>query len=147
MTLVKFNDSFPAFSNLFDNFFGRDMDEMLNWTRVGTAVPAVNIREENDVFHVELAAPGLKKEDFRVTLDNGLLTITAGSRQQNEENNPEGRYTKREFAYQSFARSFTLPSTVEADQIDARYQDGILHLAIPKKEEARRKAPRQIEIA
>jgi HSP20 family protein len=146
MTLVKFNDSFPGFSSLFDNFLGRDMDEMFNWTRVDTAVPAVNIREEHDTFHVEIAAPGLKREDFQVTLDNGLLTITAEKGHHSEENGNGSRYTRREFGYRSFSRSFTLPSTVEAEQIDARYQDGILHLVVPKKEEAKRKAPRQITI-
>ncbi len=147
MTLAKFNETHPSFSSLFDNFFGRDMDEMFNRTRVGTAVPAVNIREDNESFRVEIAAPGLKKDDFQVTLDNGLLTISAEGRHQHEEKNAEGRYTRREFSYHSFSRSFTLPNTVDAEHIDARYQDGILHLAIPKKEEAKRKAPRQIEIA
>lgn len=147
MTLAKFNETHPSFSNLLENFFGRDMDEMFNRTRVGTAVPAVNIREDNEAFRVEIAAPGLKKDDFRVTLDNGLLTISAEGHQEYEQKNAEGRYTRREFSYHSFSRSFTLPSTVDAEHIDARYQDGILHLAIPKKEEAKRKAPRQIEIA
>ena len=80
------------------------------------------------------------------TLDNGLLTISAESHGKHEEKNGEGRYTRREFSYRSFSRSFTLPNTVEADRIDARYQDGILHLEIPKKEEAKRKGPRQIAI-
>lgn len=147
MTLAKFNETHPSFSNLLDNFFGRDMDELFSRSRVGTVVPAVNIREDNEAFRVEVAAPGLKKDDFKLTLDNGLLTISAESRHENEEKNDEGRYTKREFSYHSFTRSFTLPNTVDAEHIDARYQDGILHLAIPKKEEAKRKAPRQIEVA
>jgi HSP20 family protein len=105
------------------------------------------VKEDNEAFRVEVAAPGLKKEDFKVTLDNGLLTISAENRREHEEKNAEGRYTRREFSYHSFSRSFTLPSTVEADRIDARYQDGILHLEIPKKEEVKRKAPRQVAIA
>ena len=145
MSLVRFNAAQPAFSSLIENFFGHGTDELFTLARNGT--PAVNVKEDNEAFRVEVAAPGLKKEDFKVTLDNGLLTISAENRREHEEKNAEGRYTRREFSYQSFARSFTLPSTVEADRIDARYQDGILHLEIPKKEEARRKGPRQIAIA
>ena len=145
MSLVRFNATQPAFSGLFENFFGRDTDEFFNLARTGS--PAVNVKEDNEAFRVEVAAPGLKKEDFKVTLDNGLLTISAESRGEHEEKNGEGRYTRREFSYRSFSRSFTLPNTVEADRIDARYQDGILHLEIPKKEEAKRKGPRQIAIA
>jgi HSP20 family protein len=147
MSLVRFNATQPAISNLFENFFGRDTDEFFNLARTGTGAPAVNVKEDNEAFWVEVAAPGLKKEDFKVTLDNGLLTISTESHGKHEEKNGEGRYTRREFSYRSFSRSFTLPNTVEADRIDARYQDGILHLEIPKKEEAKRKGPRQIAIA
>jgi HSP20 family protein len=147
MSLVKFNAMQPAFSSLFENFFGRDTDEFFNLARLGTEAPAVNVKEDNEAIWVEVAAPGLRKEDFKVTLENGLLTITAESRAEHEEKNQAGRYTRREFSYRGFSRSFTLPNTVEVDRIDARYQDGILHLAIPKKEEAKRKGPRQIAIA
>ena len=146
MSLVKFNPMQPAFSGLLDQFFGRDTNEFFNLARVGNGSPAVNVKEDNEAFRVEVAAPGLKKEDFKVTLDNGLLTVSAENHSQHEEKNQEGRYTRREFSYSSFSRSFTLPTTVEADRIDARYQDGILHLEIPKKEEAKRKGPRQIAI-
>jgi HSP20 family protein len=144
MSLVRFNATQPAFSSLFENFFGHNTDPFFNEARTGA--PAVNVKEDNEAFRVEVAVPGLKKEDFKVTLDNGLLTISAESRGEHEEKNGEGRYTRREFSYRSFSRSFTLPNTVEADRIDARYQDGILHLEIPKKEEVKRKAPRQIAI-
>ena len=147
MSLVRFNAAHPAISSVFENFFGRDTDQFFNPARAGNAVPAVNVREDNETFRVELAAPGLRKEDFKVTLDNGLLTISAETRGEHEEKNEAGQYTRREFSYRSFSRSFTLPNTVEADRIDARYQDGILHLSIPKKEEAKRKGPRQIAIA
>ncbi len=145
MSLVRFNATQPALSSLFENFFGHGTDEFFHPARTGTS--AVNVKEDNEAFRVEVAAPGLKKEDFEVTLDNGLLTISAESRREHEEKNDEARYTRREFSYHSFSRSFTLPNTVEADRIDARYQDGVLHLEIPKKEEVKRKAPRQVAIA
>jgi HSP20 family protein len=136
----------PAFSSVFENFFGRDTDEFFNLPRVGTGAPAVNVREYREAIRLEVAAPGLRKEDFKVILDNGLLTIAAERSREHEEKNEAGRYTQHEFSYQGFSRSFTLPNTVEADRIEARYQDGILHLDIPKREEARRKGPRQIAI-
>ncbi len=147
MSLIKFNAMQPAFSGVFENFFGRDTDQFFNLARVGAGAPAVNVKEDNEAIRVEVAAPGLKKEDFKVTLENGLLTVAAESRAEHEEKNEAGRYTRREFSYRGFSRLFTLPNTVEVDRIDARYQDGILHLAIPKKEEAKRKGLRQIAIA
>jgi hypothetical protein len=80
MSLVKFNATQPAFSGLFENFFGRDTDQFFNLARTGTGAPAVNVKEDHEAFRVEVATPGLRKEDFKVTLDNGLLTISAESR-------------------------------------------------------------------
>ncbi len=144
MSLIKFNETFPA---LLDSFFGHDMGERFAWPRTTFAVPAVNIREDENSFKVEMAAPGLKKDDFKVTLDNGVLTVSTEKRQENEEKDADGKYTKREFSYQSFSRSFSLPDSVQYEKIDARYQDGILYLTIPKKEEAKRKAPKVINIS
>ncbi len=144
MSLIKFNETFPA---LLDSFFGHDMGERFAWPRTSFSVPAVNIREDENSFKVEMAAPGMKKEDFKVTLDNGILTVSSENHQANEEKDNNGKYTKREFSYQSFSRSFSLPDTVQYEKIDAKYQDGILHLTIPKKEEAKRKAPKLINIA
>jgi HSP20 family protein len=142
------NDVFPAFSNMLENFFGRDMDDLFNrsWSNVGLSVPAVNIKETNDAYYLEVAAPGMKKEDFKVTLDNGLITISTEKQDHTEQNTKEGRYTKREFSYHSFRRSFSLPQTADHEHIEARYIDGMLLLTVPKKEEARRKEPRMIEI-
>ncbi len=153
MSLVKYHNNLP---DLLNGFFGRDMDEMfnfsrptLNWAntmRVGTSMPAVNIKEDNEKFHLEIAAPGLKKEDFNVTLDNDLLTVSVQHSHENEEKDEKGRYMKREYSYQDFTRSFRLPDCCQ-DNIEARYVDGILYLTVPKKEEAKRKAPRQISIS
>ena len=151
MTLTKRNGSlFNNFSTLFNDFFDR---EFLNWgesnfSNTGTTIPAVNIRETKDDFVVEMAAPGMKKEDFKIELDGSLLSIgSERSSNQVEENNDE-RYSRREFSYESFQRSFTLPKdVVEADRLKARYENGVLRLEIPKKEEAKQKPPKLIAIS
>jgi len=147
MSLIR-RSNMPM-TNLFDDFFNRDL---WNWSlnnnsNTGTSIPAVNIRETNDHFEVEVAAPGMKKEDFKVELDGNMLTIR--SERKNEETVNEGeRYSRREFSYQSFERSFQLPKdVVDIEQIRARYENGLLMLTIPKKEEAKQKPPRMIEIA
>src|SRR5207244_2278065 len=112
-----------------------------------TTIPAVNIKETKDSFDVELAAPGMRKEDFKVELDGNQLTISS-ERRIEEETTDENRYTKREFSYQSFQRTFQLSKdVVDADKIQARYENGLLHLVIPKKEEAKQKPPRVIQIS
>lgn len=132
---------------LFDDLFSR---ELFNWgnnnySETSTTVPAVNIRETAEAFEVEVAAPGMEKQDFRITLDGNNLTITS-AREQRQESQDE-RYMRREFSYQSFSRSFTLHKDVVDEQaIVARYENGLLLLTVPKKEEARQKAPRMIEI-
>lgn len=93
-----------------------------------------------------MAAPGMKKGDFKINVDNSLLTIS--SQKQEEQKEGEGeKYTRREFAYQAFTRSFTLPNSADADKISASYNDGILTVTIPKKEEAKPKPPKSIEIS
>jgi HSP20 family protein len=151
MSIIRRNNQFPSMSmtTLFDDLLNRDL---LNWglnnnSETNTTIPAVNIKETKDSFNVELAAPGMRKEDFKVELDGNQLTISSEKRLE-EESTDENRYTKREFSYQSFQRTFQLPKeVVDADKIEARYKDGLLHLVIPKKEEAKQKPPRMIQIA
>lgn len=140
MSLIRrSNDLFPTF---FNDFLGND------WlTERNASMPAVNIRESKDNFEVEMAAPGMNKKDFRIELDNDVLTISYEKKEDREEKNKEGQYTKQEFNYQAFRRSFTLPNTVQSDKINAKYNDGILRLSIPKKEEAKQKASRVIDIS
>jgi len=107
--------------------------------------PAVNVRETHDSYELEVAAPGLTKKDFEVSVDNGLLTISAKKESQKEENNVS--YTRREFSYSSFSRTFTLPEGVKQDDIEANYENGILHITLPKTEEAKGKSPRTIRIS
>lgn len=143
MNLVKKNSFFPSSTGLFDDFISRDM---FDWSKSqgNGLVPRVNIKENNDGFAVEIAAPGMKKEDFHVELDNDILTVSSEVSEDQEEK--EEKYTRREFSYHSFRRSFYLPNTVEADQINATYSDGILNLWIPKKDEAKKKPARMISI-
>lgn len=148
MSLIKRNgNAFPTFPVLFDDFFNR---ELFNWgsnnfSATSTTVPSVNIKETTDNFEVEVAAPGMDKKDFNITLDGNLLTIS--SSKQTKDEKQEHNYTRREFSYQSFQRSFELSKdVVDADKINARYDNGLLLLTIPKKEEVKQKAPRQIEI-
>ncbi|WP_298121738.1 Hsp20/alpha crystallin family protein [Flavobacterium sp.] len=109
-----------------------------------TNVPAVNIKETDTSFGIELAAPGKKKEDFNIEIDHNVLTISSESKLEKEES--EGKYTRREFSYSSFRRAFTLPETVNTENINATYENGVLYVALPKKEEALPKPKRLIEI-
>lgn len=149
MTLIRSNSFLPAFPRFFDDFFSRDS---FDWgTRhhsvTNTTIPSVNILENNDGFMVEMAAPGMNKKDFHIELDNETLTISSQKELKNEVN--EGsRYTRQEFSYQSFRRSFHLPkSVVNESKIKAKYDNGILRVLIPKREEAKALPPRQIAIA
>jgi len=140
MTLLKRNSLFPTVPQLFDDFFTRDLFdwENRNHSFTNTTLPTVNIVENNDEFSVQMAAPGMSKE---------ILTIT--SQKENLDELKEGeRYTRREFSYQSFRRSFNLPKTVvDESKIKASYENGILRVIIPKKEEAKSLPPKQIAIA
>ena len=148
MSITKWNNGNAGLTNLFDDFFSRDVWNwgLANHSATNTTLPAVNIRETAENFEVEMAAPGMNKEDFRVELEGNQLRIGSEKQSRNEAKEGE-RYTRREFSYQSFQRSFTLPKdVVDVDQIHAKYENGVLHLLIPKKEEAKQKAPRMIEI-
>ncbi|HET9486148.1 MAG TPA: Hsp20/alpha crystallin family protein [Chryseosolibacter sp.] len=150
-SLVKSNGTFfPAIPSLFDDFLTRDwLDSSLaNWRVSGATLPAVNVMETNDDFKIEVAAPGMKRNDFKVELDNNLLTISSQREDKSEEKDVNGNYTRREFSYQSFQRSFSLPENkVLGDKISARYVDGILYVTVPKSEEAKVKPAKQIAVS
>ncbi len=137
MTLVKLangNKNYgvnPFFNDVFDSLLN---DSFLG-DKLSSRVPAVNIAETENEFHIELAAPGLKKDDFKINLDKNVLSVSAEKKAENVE---EGkRYSKKEYSYNSFVRSFTLPETVDYSKIEAAYTDGVLTLSIAKKEEAK----------
>ena len=132
-------------SNFFDDFFTRDLFNWPSSSSTGTSIPSVNIYETDGEFHVEMAAPGMSKDDFKVELDNNMLTIS--SHKETEEKDEKKNYQRREYSYQSFVRSFHLPDSAEAEKINAKYTDGVLNLVIPKKEEAKRKPVKTIKIS
>jgi HSP20 family protein len=149
MSIIRRNNLMPAMSNLFDDFFTRDLSNwgLTNNSSTQTTIPAVNIRETNDNFEVEMAAPGMNKEDFKVELDGNQLTIYSEKKTE-QRDNEENRYSRQEFSYESFQRSFTLPKdVVDVDKIEAHYTNGVLHLTIPKKEEVKKRPARMIEIS
>jgi HSP20 family protein len=147
----KTNSSlFQAIPSLMDDFFGRDwLDSTLgDWKTIGSTLPAVNVRESNDGYVIEVAAPGMKRDDFKVELDNNVLTISAQMEDSHQQKDQEGNYTRREFSYQSFQRSFSLPQNkVKGDEITARYVDGVLHVTVPKTEDAKTRPAKQIAVA
>ena len=136
MTLVKFNPVKnapvvnPWFADVFDSVF----NDSLQTDRVVKHIPAVNIAETEADFQIELAVPGLKKEDFKIGVDKNVLSIAAEKKNIQNEGK---KYSKREYNYTSFTRSFSLPDTTDYSKIDAEYTDGILKLTVAKKEEAK----------
>ena len=127
MSLIKRNfPSFSSFNDFFDDAFLRSKLTNENW------LPAVNVSDNEDAYEIEVVAPGLKKEDFKISVENGLLTISAESKTEEEEKGKN--YTRKEFHSSSFLRSFTLPGNVSEDQIQATYEDGVLRLKLGKME-------------
>ena len=144
MSLVRFSNQLPS---MFDRFFEGDLFDWSNrnFSLTNTTLPSVNIKENSNEFKVEVAAPGFEKGDFKLELNHDLLTISSEKQIENETKEDE-HFSKREFSYQSFTRSFTLPHTADSERIDANYDNGILRVSIPKKEESKPKPSRMIEI-
>ncbi|WP_237587125.1 Hsp20/alpha crystallin family protein [Pontibacter russatus] len=130
-TRSVFSDFFTDIDRMFDNdFFLMPMNLK---RQMEGKVPSVNIRDKEKEYLIEVAAPGMKKEDFNIDMEEGMLTISS----QKEEDKTEERenYKRREYNYSSFSRSFNLPENVKSEEIKAHYEDGILSLTIPKKQE------------
>jgi HSP20 family protein len=145
MTLARLSNNYPS---LFDHFFNNDLFDWSNrnFSDTNTTLPSVNIKESSEEFEVEMAAPGFSKKDFKIELNHDLLTISSEKKVENETKEGQ-QFTRREYSYQSFSRSFTLPSTANGEKISAKYDDGILKVHIPKKEEAKPKPAKQIAIS
>lgn len=140
------NVSVPRFSSWVDNFFDNELGTgFLSNFNTGMSLPAVNIKEEADNFKLEIAVPGMNKDDFNVDVDNKVLSIS--SEKTEEHDKSDENYTRREFGYSSFKRTFMLPDSVDSDKIKATYKDGILNVNLPKREEAKKKPARQIKIS
>lgn len=134
--------------NVFDDFFNNEWLGETNH-QVGVNVPAVNIKENDNSFSVEVAAPGKQRDDFKIELDHNLLTISAEEKEEHHSETKSERkekFTRREFSYSSFKRSFTLPDTIDNAKISANYVDGVLKIELPKREEAKIQPKRLIEI-
>jgi len=136
--LTKRTESFPT---LFDEFF-KPWDPWFNnggglWSKPLT-MPSVNITENKDDYKIAVAAPGLKKSDFNIDIEGNMLSVSCEKEEKKDEK--DARHTRREYNYSSFSRSFTLPDEVMKEKIEAVYEDGVLNLTLPKKEEAKKMA-------
>ena len=143
--LVKKSRLFPDFPSLVSGFFDEDRwfshPESTDWK---TRIPAANIKETEKEFCIDLAVPGMSKKDFHVNLENGSLTISAEKKDESEELGES--FTRREFSYHSFSRSFVLPEIVDEKKISATYKDGVLTIVLPKKKEAVVRSTKEIKI-
>ena len=145
MTLIK-RSNWPALmtDNWLTDFFDNNRFFDADWMKRFQEIPAVNVREKNNEFLIELAAPGLKKKDFEITVENGILTIMAERKEEKEQK--DENFTRKEFSYENFTRSFTLPENVNPEKVDAHYEDGILMLTVAKKEVVAEKKPKAIAV-
>lgn len=145
--LVK-NRTYSNFPNwsLIDELFNRDLPSVFSsGFNSGMTLPKVNIKETPESYFVEMAVPGLKKSDFQINLDNDVLSISTEMKEENEQK--EENYVRKEYEYASFNRTFSLPEFVNGDKIKADYNDGILNIQLPKKEEAKQKPTRIIKVS
>ena len=147
MSLIKRNEA-NWLPSVFDDMFKTDwLGGTTNVNSIGTSIPAVNIQETEESFSVEVAAPGKTKEDFNIELENDVLTISSEDKKENESTERNGRYTRKEFSYSTFKRAFSLPDSVDSEKISAQYNNGVLEILLPKREEAKVQAKRMIEIS
>ena len=139
---------FPSANAFFDDFVSRDLFDWAdkNFTSIGNNLPSVNLKETDDKLEVDLAAPGMKKEDFKVEIDNNMLIVSSEKKEEKEETGKKDNYIRKEFNYQSFYRSFSLPEYIDEDKVEANYKDGILHISIAKKENGKKKEHKTIAI-
>jgi len=141
--LMKTGERWPG---LFDDFFkpwNEWFDNGYFPNRLST-MPAVNITESNGTYELSLAAPGMKKDDFKIDVNGDILTISSEKEESKEEK--DKKFTRKEYNYSAFSRSFTLPSQVNKDKIDAYYENGVLKLSLPVKEEAKKSSSKQIAV-
>ena len=146
MSLIKWkkkNGMFPTINSIFDNFFEDDGANLFNW-RSSSAFPSVNVKDEEKNYSLEVAAPGLTKKDFNIEVDKGVLTISSETKKEDKEETEN--YTRQEYSYSSFSRSFWLPEEVKENDITATYKDGILSVNVPKVKTAKKKTAKKIAI-
>lgn len=136
----------PSLPSWFDDILGKGLGtEFMSNFYTGLTLPAVNVVNSDSEFVIDMAVPGMKKSDFEILIDNHVLSIGVETKTENNENSKN--YTRREFGYSSFKRTFAIPDSVNADKILADYSDGILKIHLPKKEEAKKKPMKKIKIS
>lgn len=144
--LARRNENYlPSF---FERFLNNDLSDwnLTNFSGTNTSLPAVNVKETIDEFVIELAAPGMEKKDFKINFKNNVITISSEKEDKKEEK--KDNYTRREFSYQSFQRAFTVPeNAILSDKIEATYNNGILEIKLPKREEVKPQPEREIKIS
>jgi|SRR5690554_1281785 len=142
MTVVRFKDNLPSF---LDEFFGGDIFNSPKSTTIGKSLPAINVKENDKNFLLEVAAPGMRKDNFKIELNNNILGIYGEKEEEDVEERK--RYTRREFSYSTFKRTFTLPESIDVEKIVANYNDGVLSIEIPKKDEEEKSVLKTISIS
>jgi HSP20 family protein len=139
-------NTLPGLPSWFDDFLGNSFgSEFMSNFNTGITLPAVNVLDAANEFIVEMAVPGLNKSDFDINIDNHVLSI--GVEKETEHNEEKENYTRREFGYSSFKRTFSIPESVEVDKISASYNDGIMKVVLPKRDEAKKKPIKSIKIS
>jgi HSP20 family protein len=141
MNLVRMRNH-PSFLNFFDHIFEGNIDESNNCSK---CVPLANIIENEKSFNVDIAIPGVDKKDVKINIENNLLTVS--SEKKEEKNEEKKNFTRKEFVYNSFSRSFTLPKIIDTEKIQANYENGVLKLELPKKDEGKFNLKKEIEIS
>ena len=141
--LTRLNESMPS---VFDDFFRpwTDLFDTGGWNMRPMNVPAVNITEHPNEYLVSLAAPGMKKEDFKIDVDGNILTISSEKEENKEDKNK--KFTRKEYSYSSFSRCFSLPEEIKQENINAKYEDGVLKISLPRKEESKKPATKKIAV-
>lgn len=152
MALLKTNGNRTLFPALVDDFFNTDVfftprliDVNGGLNGLIENIPSANITETNDAYKIQVAAPGLEKKDFKIEVENGLLSVSA--EKQTEEKEEKENYSRREFSYNSFSRTFSLPENSVSDKLEAKYDKGILSLTLPKKEITLTKPKKEIKVS
>ena len=142
-SLTKRIERMPS---LFEDFFNKPLLDLFDGGLSSRMinVPAVNISERKDDYLVSLAAPGLKKEDFKIDMEGNMLTISSEKEETKEDKNK--KFTRKEYSYSSFSRSFSVPEDIKQDKIEAKYEDGVLNISLPRKEEVKKNGTKKIAV-
>jgi len=143
MALIKRSDRPMLGGSLLSDFFDDDRFFNSPWLS-GQSMPAVNVKENDKNFEIELAAPGYNKNEFNITMEDGALTISAERKEENEKK--EDKYTRREFGYSSFSRSFHLPKNISESDVKATFENGVLKLVINKRDSEKSNPKKSIQI-